>query len=121
MRPVLYVFTFLSVIALGFWAYRENYATQEVLREVRVLQREIAGLREGLSVQKAEWAWLNRPDRLRDLVSLNFERVPLMPMEPGQFGATASVVYPVPEVPAIELPEGVGAVETTSATEEEGL
>lgn len=122
MRPVLYVFTFLSVIALGFWAYRENYATQEVLREVRGLQREIAALREGLSVQKAEWAWLNRPDRLRDLVSLNFERVPLMPMEPGQFGATASVVYPVPEIPAIELPEGMGAIASTSAgLDEEGL
>lgn len=121
MRPVLYVFTFLSVIALGFWAYRENYATQEVLREVKGLQREIAALREGLSVQKAEWAWLNRPERLRDLVALNFERVPLMPMEPGQFGATANVVYPVPEIPAIELPEGVAAIETTSATTEEGL
>ena len=36
MRPVLYVLTFLAVIALGFWAYRENYATQASLREVRV-------------------------------------------------------------------------------------
>ncbi len=124
MRPVLYVFTFLSVIALGLWAYRENYATQEVLREVRGLQREIAGLREGLSVQKAEWAWLNRPDRLRDLVSLNFERVPLLPMEPGQFGVTAGVAYPVPEIPAIELPEGasgLAGVEAVVATSEEGL
>ncbi|NPD15157.1 cell division protein FtsL [Xinfangfangia sp. D13-10-4-6] len=133
MRPVLYVFTFLAVIALGFWAYRENYATQEVLREVRSLQREIAGLREGLSVQKAEWAWLNRPERLRELVSLNFERVPLLPMDPGQFGATAGVAYPPPAVPAIDAPEGlaaglgaglagqIGAVQAVIASSEEGL
>ena len=31
MRPVLYVLSFLALIALGFWAYRENYATQAAL------------------------------------------------------------------------------------------
>ncbi|VDC33237.1 cell division protein FtsL [Pseudogemmobacter humi] len=129
MRPVLYVLTFLSVIALGFWAYRENYATQASLREVRALQREIADLREALSVQKAEWAWLNRPERLRELVGLNFARVPLMPMEPGQFGDAAAVVYPVPEIPAIEAPDilsgdafsGIDGIVATAAGEEEGL
>ncbi len=49
MRPVLYVLTFLGLIALGFWAYRENYATQTAIREVRALQGEIANLREALS------------------------------------------------------------------------
>ena len=119
MRPVLYIFTFLGLIALGFWAYRENYATQSALREVRALQGEIAGLREALSVQRAEWAYLNRPDRLRDLVDLNFDALMLMLMEPGQFGAVASVVYPVPEVPAINGPidtmAGITAVEDTIA------
>jgi hypothetical protein len=119
MRPVLYILTFLGLIALGFWAYRENYATQTALREVRALQGEIAGLREALSVQRAEWAYLNRPDRLRDLVGLNFDALLLMPMEPGQFGAVASVVFPVPEVPAITGPidtmAGITAVEDTIA------
>ena len=118
MRPVLYVLTFIALIALGFWAYRENYATQASLREVRALQREITGLREALSVQKAEWAYLNRPDRLRELVGLNFDALRLMPMEPEQFGATAQVAYPVPEIPAIPGPT---EVQDTSATTEEGL
>ena len=122
MRAVLYVLTFLSVIALGFWAYRENYATQASLREVRGLQREISSLREALLVQKAEWAWLNRPQRLRELVDLNFERVPLMPMEPGQFGNAAQVVFPVPELPAIDLPDpGLEGIVSTSAGQGEGL
>ena len=83
MRAVLYVLSFLGLIALGFWAYRENYATQGALKEVEALQRQIADLREGLSVQRAEWAYLNRPDRLRDLATANFDRLGLLPMEPS--------------------------------------
>ena len=56
MRPVLYVFSFLAVLALGFWAYRENYATQAAQREVEALQDQIAGIRESLTIQRAEWA-----------------------------------------------------------------
>ncbi len=125
MRPVLYVLTFLGLIALGFWAYRENYATQATLREVRGLQQEIAGLREALSVQRAEWAYLNRPDRLRELVGLNFDSLMLMPMEPGQFGSVAQVAFPVPEVPAITGPidtiAGVTSVEDTLADQTEAV
>ena len=125
MRPVLYVLSFLALIALGFWAYRENYATQASLREVRGLQSQIADLREALSVQRAEWAYLNRPDRLRELVGLNFDSLMLMPMEPGQFGSVAQVAFPVPEVPAITGPidtiAGVTSVEDTLADQTEAL
>ena len=96
MRPVLYVLTFLSVMALAFWAYRENYATQQALRHMGQLQNEIASLRDGLALQRAEWAYLNRPDRLRELATLNFDRLGLMPMEPHQFGRGTEVAYPPP-------------------------
>ena len=96
MRPVLYVLSFLGLIALGFWAYRENYATQGALKEVETLQRQIVGLREALTVQRAEWAYLNRPDRLRDLATANFDRLGLLPMEPHQFGRGTEVAYPPP-------------------------
>ena len=119
MRPVLYVLTFLSLIALGFWAYRENYATQAALREVRGLQREIGALREGLSVQRAEWAYLNNPARLRDLAGLNFEKLGLMPMEPTQFGAAAQVAYPAPKLPEISFTMDVQGA--TTGTDAEGL
>jgi hypothetical protein len=117
MRPVLYVLSFLAVIALGFWAYRENYATQAALKEVETLQREIVGLREALSVQRAEWAYLNRPDRLRDLATANFDRLGLLPMEPSQFGNAAQVAYPRTALPQIDFPVDIQG----TLADEEGL
>ena len=94
MRPVVYVVSFLALIGLGAWAYRENYATQASLRQVVALQDEIALLRENLAVQRAEWAYLNRPDRLRDLTTQNFDRLGLLPMEASQFGNASAIAYP---------------------------
>ena len=98
MRPVLYVISLLALIALGFWAYRENYATQAALKEVESLQRQIVGLREALSVQRAEWAYLNRPERLRELVQLNADKLNLKPITSTQFVDTAKIDYPPPPV-----------------------
>lgn len=97
MRPAVYVICFLVLIGLGSWAYRENYATQAALREVSQLQDEISLLQEALAVQRAEWAYQNRPDRLRELVTLNFDRLGLLPMTPDQFGSAADVAYPAPD------------------------
>jgi hypothetical protein len=118
MRSVLYGLSFLALIALGFWAYRENYATRAVLKEVEGLQRQIVGLREALSVQRAEWAYLNRPDRLRNLTTANFDRLGLLPMEPSQFGMAAQVAYPPAELPEIGLSTDIQGTITTT---EEGL
>ncbi len=98
MKAFLSVLAALGVMALAFWAYRENYATQAVLDDVERLEREIAETREALSVLRAEWAYLNRPDRLRDLAELNFDRLGLLPLLPEQFSAVDQVTYPQPEV-----------------------
>lgn len=118
MRAVLYVLSFIALIALGFWAYRENYATQAALKEVESLQREIVGLREALSVQRAEWAYLNRPDRLRELATANFDRLGLLPMEPSQFGTAAQVAYPAAKLPDISFSTDI---QGSLAAPEEGL
>ena len=107
MRPVLYILSFLAVLASAFWAYRENYATQGQLREIAALQDEIATLRESIALQRAEWAYLNRPDRLRELATLNFDRLGLLPMEPEQFGYSSQVAFPAP--PELRI---TGTVET---------
>ncbi|MEO8242728.1 MAG: cell division protein FtsL [bacterium] len=96
MRPLLYVLSFLAVLGSAFWAYRENYATQHQLKQIAALQDEIANLHEGIALQRAEWAYLNRPERLRELATINFDRLGLLPMEPEQFGTSSEIVYPAP-------------------------
>lgn len=94
MKTALYLSTALAVLGLAFWAYHVNYGTQDRQAELRALGAEIAALQEGISVQKAEWAYLNRPERLRELVNLNFASLRLLPLAPEQFGVVAQVAYP---------------------------
>ncbi len=94
MRVVLYILVSLGVIALAFWAYRENYATQQALGEADKLHANIRASHSRLAVLKAEWAYQNRPDRLRDLAELNFERLGLLPLHPDQFGKVDQITYP---------------------------
>ncbi|MEP2717888.1 cell division protein FtsL [Pseudophaeobacter sp.] len=105
MKSLLYVITALAVFGLAFWAYRENYATQQVLKDTRQLQRQIGAAQVRLSVLRAEWAYLNRPDRLIELAELNFERLGLLPLRPDQFGRVDEVTYPAQ--PALLITEGV--------------
>jgi hypothetical protein len=116
MRSLLYLCTALAVIGLATWAYRENHLTQQAMNERRALEREIAALTEALSIQRAEWAYLNRPDRLRELVDVNFERLKLIPITASHFGDIGQVVYPLPEARA-EFHDGIevfGAIEHLS-------
>lgn len=101
MRTFLYILTTISVISLAFWAYRENYATQAALSDTRQLRHEIREAHERLSMLRAEWAYLNRPDRLRDLAQINFDRLGLLPLRPEQFGHVDQVAYP--PAPILEL------------------
>ena len=107
MRPILFLFSFIAVLGLAFWAYRENYATQTQMKKMASVQDEIAALRDEIAMQKAEWAYLNRPNRLRDLAAMNFDRLGLMPMGPQQLGTAAQVIMPAPKPLVI-----TGAVQT---------
>ena len=101
MRVLLGLLLGATVLALAFWAYQENYRTREVVAEVRGVQNEIGRLQEQLSVLRAEWAYLNRPDRLRELADLNFPRLGLLPMTSAQFGRVTAIPYPAPEIAAV--------------------
>lgn len=94
MKGIAYVLTALAVFGLAFWAYRENYATQQVLKETQRLQHEIGDAQVRLGMLRAEWAYLNRPDRLIGLAELNFDRLGLLPLRPDQFGRVDEVSYP---------------------------
>ncbi len=104
MRSVLYLMSALAVIGLAFWAYRQNYHTQEAISEVRQLHREIGQAHERIAVLRAEWAYLNRPDRLRDLAELNFDRLGLLPLMPEAFSRVDHINFPIPALSPITDP-----------------
>ncbi|MEF9603687.1 cell division protein FtsL [Paracoccus sp. PXZ] len=109
MRSVLYLLTALAVMGLAFWAYRENYRTQAAISEMSDIQRQIGRLREDLGVLRAEWAYLNRPERLRQLVDLNFERLKLVPFGSDQFVDVGQVAFPAPKAPEPDTDPETGA------------
>ncbi len=94
MRGLLFGLVAVAVMGLAYWSYSENYKTRDALRVAGQLQREIGKQRETLAVLQAEWAYLNRPDRLEDLARLNFDRLQLLPITRDQFGEVAQVGYP---------------------------
>ncbi len=94
MKSFLFICSILAVVGLAFWAYSENYKTKAALDEVERLQREIGGLLETRAVLRAEWAYLNRPDRLRELASINFETLGLVPLQPEQYGLIDQIASP---------------------------
>jgi hypothetical protein len=101
MKGFFYVSALLAIMALAFWAYRENYATKAALDDLARIDRAITDERAALAILRAEWAYLNRPDRLRDLASLNFDRLGLLPMLPEQFGRVDQVAFPLPPEPIL--------------------
>lgn len=115
MRGLLYFLAAVAVMGLGFWSYQENYKTRDAISEVRALHASIGRAHERLSMLNAEWAYLNRPDRLSDLAELNFERLGLLPLMPDAFGRVEQIIYPLPDVLPIVVP-----IEVDSAPVEQG-
>ena len=107
MRGLFYILSTIGVVALAYWAYHQGYETRQTAREVQQLQSDIGKAHERLAVLHAEWAYLNRPDRLRGLAQMNFERLQLMPLSADQFGTVAQVAYPpVKPAPRTRMADG---------------
>jgi hypothetical protein len=104
MRGLMLFLGAIMVMALGFWSYQENYKTRDSIADVRKLHREIGAAHERLGMLRAEWAYLNRPDRLRDLAELNYERLGLLPLMPDAFGDVDHIIYPLPDIIPITDP-----------------
>lgn len=109
MQWILKICAALAVMGLAFWAYHENYQTQEALKQVRRLHASIGAAHERLGVLRAEWAYLNRPDRLRDLADINFDRLGLLPIQPDAFGSVDQIIYPPVSLPPVTNPVTVSS------------
>ncbi|SEL08316.1 cell division protein FtsL [Jannaschia helgolandensis] len=104
MRILLYALSVSVVVILAFWAYGEGYETRATERDVARLERTIGARHQELSMLRAEWAYLNRPDRLQELAEMNFETLGLIPLAPDHFALADQVGYPPPAPLALPTP-----------------
>lgn len=114
MRSLFYVVTALAIIGLAFWSYQENYKTRASLKAASQVQNQIGEARQKMAVLRAEWAYLNRPDRLRELAEINYDRLGLLPLSPEQFGKIDQVAFPALDLGPITNPVAVAADLETS-------
>ncbi len=78
----------IAAILIGCGLYQLKYEVQAKEERLVRLNRQIQQEQEAIHVLNAEWAFLNRPDRLADLSKRHLE---LNPVEPTQFGKVAAI------------------------------
>ena len=74
-----------STFAMGLWAYKINYDSRAADQRVKELEKSILSANKQFKILNAEWAHLNRPDRLRKLAEYYFFELRLTPINPDDF------------------------------------
>lgn len=88
------------VIAAAVWAYQENDATRASYSRLKTLEKSISDERERIAVLEVEWAYLNRPQRLRSLARLISDDLWLFPIADTRFGDIEQLSFRPPPVSA---------------------
>ncbi len=91
MRLILYSFSLILVMSLAYLANLESVKTKATMHNANLLRTEVDELKEELNILNAEWALLNRPDRLTDLVKWHYRELKLMPISIKNFKSIKSV------------------------------
>ncbi len=100
MKTVLYLFSGMLVVLAASWTYKVNYQVQDAESRVAQLQRAIDRERSTIAVLDAEWAYLNRPERLRALSETYYTELRLMPIDAAHFASISEVPLPPDQIGA---------------------
>ena len=76
-----------SFAIAAFGLYIVKYTAEGLQREVAVVQSDVKKERESLHLLNAEWAYLNRPERLRNLAEAHLDLAPLDSRKVGEVRA----------------------------------
>lgn len=70
-------FTLSVAVAAGIGLFHAKYRVQALESELAELQQQIQRDRRSIHVLKAEWSYLNEPDRLAELARRHLELAPI--------------------------------------------
>jgi hypothetical protein len=73
--------------SMAFGLYQLKDAVQRSEKELARLERELITSQESIHVLRAEWSYLNRPDRLSALAGRHLALVPVAPNQVGDISA----------------------------------
>jgi hypothetical protein len=90
----------VTVAVALFLLYRVKYEVQSIHAQVEDTERQLESEREALHVVAAEWAYLNRPDRLRQLSSKYLSSTGLTV---GQIAEIEAIPYPKQNVASLDI------------------
>lgn len=76
MRP-LYIAAFVVAVTLTYGLYSMKYEVQRLETQLSSLHGELTAEREAIQVLRAEWSYLNGPERLEDLAARHLDLVPV--------------------------------------------
>ena len=93
LRFLLFGTLIASTFALGLWAYKINYDSRAANQRVKELEKSILSANKHFKILNAEWAHLNRPDRLRKLTEYYFSELRLTPINPDDFNSFSDVYW----------------------------
>ena len=85
VRLLLFSIVIVCTFSLGLWAYKINYESRAAVQRVKDLEKSILSASKQIKILKAEWAYLNNPERLRKLVEYYFLELRLTPIDPDDF------------------------------------
>ena len=91
MRLIFYSLSLILVMSLAYLANLESVKTKATMYGAKLLRTEVDELKEELKFLNAEWALLNRPDRLTDLVKWHYRELKLIPISIKNFKSIKSV------------------------------
>ncbi|WP_406854319.1 MULTISPECIES: cell division protein FtsL [unclassified Alsobacter] len=76
MRRFFHLVAIVALIGSALYAYRIKYDTIYLSEQVTKLKNKISREREAIAVLRAEWQFLNKPDRLQTLSDQNTDLGP---------------------------------------------
>lgn len=92
------LFTLSVAVAAGIGLYHAKYRVMALESELAQVQRHIQRDREAIHVLKAEWSFLNEPDRLAELARRHLEMVPIA-------GSQLATIADVPQKLPLIVPD----------------